>query len=144
MDVIKRRPALLSDMFTSNFGELMNEILGDDLGVSKEHKFKPAIEVYELEDGYTVEVALAGLTKEDVAIEIDGEHLKISGERRKSEKTDGDKLHLSEFRYGKFERKLQLPKNADHSKIDASLDNGVLKLSILKKEEFKPKQIEIK
>ncbi|XP_021820489.1 17.6 kDa class I heat shock protein-like [Prunus avium] len=86
---------------------------------------------------------LPGLKKEDVKVQVeDGNMLQISGQRvQEQEKTD-DKWHRAERRLGSFVRQFRLPKNADSEKIKCGLENGVLKVTVPKKEaEQNPKDV---
>lgn len=142
MELTRKRPVLLSDMLTSNFGSLLTDFFEDN----NDHiaGFKPAIEVHETKDGYRISAMLPGLAKENINIEVNDQVLLISGERKDLKESDDHKVHISEYHYGKFMRRLRLPKNADLNNIEAHLDNGILNLSVGKKEELKPKQILIK
>lgn len=140
---IKPRPTFLSDMLVGNFGELAENFFNEENG-HVDLAFRPAIEVTEMESAFEVQAALPGIKKEDISIEVENNRLKISGERSSSSTSENDKTHISEFRYGKFERAVLLPKNADYEKIEARFEDGLLKVSILKKEELKPKTIAIK
>ena len=139
----KTHPTFLSDMLVGNFGELVNNLFSEDV-VSSNIAFRPAIEVKELEDQFEIQAALPGIKKEEITIEVEDNRLKISGERSSSSTSDNDKTHVSEFRYGKFERSILLPKNADYDKIEALFEDGILKVLVPKQEILKPKNILIK
>ncbi len=139
---VKTRPHLLSDMLVGGFGQLVNEILNEDEVSNKSKNFRPAIEIKEQDDSYTISAALPGVKKDNISIEIEQDYLKISGNKL-SEDTK-DKTHLSEFIYGSFERKVLLAKNAELNSITAEFENGLLHICIAKKEEAKPKNIIIK
>jgi HSP20 family protein len=138
------KPMALSDLLVGNFGSLVNDFFGEELNKINDVAFRPAIEVTEQEHGYTAVVALPGIKKEDITISLENSILKVSGERLSSKEENSDKVHFSEFRYGKFERSITLPKNAETEKVDARFEDGLLTINILKKEDAKPKQIEIK
>jgi HSP20 family protein len=142
MELTRKRPVTLSNMLTSNFGSLLNEFFEE----GNEHiaSFKPAIEVHEKKEGYHISAMLPGMSKDDITIEVDNNTLVISGERKNVQESEENKVHISEYHYGKFLRRLTLPKNADLNSIDAHLEHGILTLDISKKEELKPKQIVIK
>jgi HSP20 family protein len=138
------KPMALSDLLVGNFGSLVNDFFGEELNKINDVAFKPAIEVTEQENGYTAVVALPGIKKEDITISLENSILKVSGQRLSSKDETNDRVHFSEFRYGKFERSITLPKNAETDKVDARFEDGLLTINILKKEDAKPKQIEIK
>lgn len=95
----------------------------------------PAINVKEMKDRYTVEVAAPGMTKEDFHINIDADnHLVISMER-KSEKNEENKdarYLRREFSYSKFQQAMILPDDVDKDKICAKVENGVLNIDLPK------------
>ena len=70
--------------------------------------------------------------------------LSIKGERRFEKKEEGESYHFVERSYGSFYRSFSLPKNVDPEGINAEYKDGVLKVSIPKKDEVKPKKVEIK
>ncbi len=106
--------------------------------------FRPALEVAEDVDSLTVKVELPGVDKEKIDVKIDGPQLTISGS--KEEKRDeGDKsYHVYEARYGSFQRTLHLPETIDTAKSEADYTDGVLTITFAKKEESKPRKLEIK
>ncbi len=100
----------------------------------------PAVNVVENNDGYEIEVAAPGLRKEDFAIDLDKNLLTLSSEKeyQQDEENEG-RFTRREFGYGKFKRSFSLPKTADGEKIKATYNDGILRISIPKKEEAKPK-----
>jgi HSP20 family protein len=140
---IKTRPSHFSDMLVGNFGELVNEFLQEDK-ITSNIAFRPAIELKEEKDVYKLDVALPGIKKEEISIEVENDYLTIKGERVSSSNKETNKTHVSEFKYGKFERKILLPKNAEYNKINAKYEDGLLKVEVAKREEAKAKSIEIK
>ena len=79
---------------------------------------------------------------EDVKVEVNGNELTISGEKKEEVKEDG-KTHVQERRYGSFMRSMTLPEDADCESIKAVTKNGVLTLEIARKPESKAKSIEV-
>lgn len=94
---------------------------------------QPAVNVRENETGFTIEVAAPGFEKTDFQVKREKETLVISGEKKAEANDSNEKFTRREFRYGKFERKFQLPENADVEKINATYTHGVLHVSIAKK-----------
>ena len=104
----------------------------------------PAIDVVEDKDGFTVLCDLPGVKLEDLDISVAQDVLTIKGEKA-GEKTDSEsKVYKKETWEGSFQRTLALPASVDGSKVEASFKDGVLKISLPKREEVKPKQISIK
>ncbi|MRJ02376.1 MAG: Hsp20/alpha crystallin family protein [Epsilonproteobacteria bacterium] len=110
-----------------------------------EHIWMPAVNEREDEKAYYLEVDLPGVKKKDINIEIKDNMLIISGERKfKKEEKDKGYKRVESF-FGKFERRFALPPDADTEKIEAKVEDGVLKITIPKVEEQKNvKKIEIK
>jgi HSP20 family protein len=106
--------------------------------------FKPKIDVTESNDAFKVYAELPGIDKSMVSINVNEDHvLNIKGSKEK-ELPEGRSLLIGERKYGEFTRSLQLPEEADIEKIAAKFQNGVLELSIPKKEPVQPKVIEVK
>lgn len=103
----------------------------------------PSVDINETKDAYVVKGELPGVDKENVDISIEDNLLVIRGEKKTESETDEDKYHRKECVYGSFERSFSLPKQVDVNKVEASFNNGVLKLNIPKAEEAKPKQIQV-
>lgn len=109
----------------------------------------PSVNIIESHDSFMVEMAAPGMVKDDFIIELDNEVLTISSEKEMSDNLEeGDTYTRREFSYQAFKRTFHLPKTVvDASKINASYKDGVLRVSIPKKEEAKalpPRRIEIK
>lgn len=94
----------------------------------------PAVNVVKTKEGYEMDFAAPGLEKGDFKIDLEGDQLTVSAEK-KSESKQEDKLYSKrEYNYSSFSRTFTLPENAIKDKISAKYDNGVLKLLIPKKE----------
>jgi HSP20 family protein len=104
----------------------------------------PAVDVYEDTEAILIEADLPGLTKEDVKVSLENNVLTIHGERKLSREDKRDNYHRVERAYGSFTRSFTLPSNVDAQRIGAEFKDGVLRLQLPKREEAKPKQIEVK
>jgi HSP20 family protein len=104
----------------------------------------PALDVHETGDDIVVTAALPGLKAEDVDITITGQTLSIRGEFKADEKVERDQYLYRERRYGSFNRQLQLPIRVQGEAATATFEDGLLKLTIPKAEEVKPRQIQVK
>jgi HSP20 family protein len=103
-----------------------------------------ALDVYETDDNLVVEASLPGFNPDEVDISIVGNTLTINGEHEKhQEKEEEGKYYFRERRYGAFQRVVALPVETNADKAEATFENGVLKLSLPKAEEVKPKRIEV-
>ena len=106
--------------------------------------FTPAVDIYEDKDNVVVEAPLAGIDPAKVNIEIEDNVLKISGKSEKKTEVDEKNFYRKEIRSGSFYRVVALPKAVNGSKAVATFDKGILKITIPKKEEAKPKKVTIK
>lgn len=103
----------------------------------------PTTDVFETKDAIVVKAELPGMLEKDIDIELENNVLTISGERKFEEKTEEKGYQRFERKYGKFVRTFTLPPNVMAEKIDANYANGVLEVTIPKKEEAKPKKIKL-
>lgn len=138
----KTQPYRLSNMLVGNFGELVNDLLHEDYAGSRSLTSNPRIEVRDMEKEYFVNIAIPGVKKEDISIAQKENYVTISGKYAESI-SEGKQL-VNELPKGSFLRKILLPKNANKDKIGASLENGILHLTIEKLVEVAPAKIEIK
>ncbi len=100
----------------------------------------PSVNIKENTDAFSVEVAAPGFDKGDFNLELNHDLLTISSEKKvENETKEGEQFTKREFSYQSFSRSFTLPHTADGDKIEASYENGILKVQIPKKEEAKPK-----
>ena len=134
--------------FENNFEKMVKNFFKDDLfgGLDLSNSLNNSdLEIYEDKENYYLETDMPGIDKKDISIEINKGHLKIEAER-KSEEEKKDKKYYRMYRsYGKIVKTIPLPENTDTTKIDATMKDGILKLSIPKREigEEDIKKIEI-
>ena len=102
----------------------------------------PAVDVAEETDKIVVKVEVPGMNESDLKVNFENGVLTVSGERQ-FERKDDRNYHRIERTYGSFVRTFTLPRTVDANAITASYKNGVLEIEIPKKEEAKPKQIQI-
>jgi HSP20 family protein len=106
----------------------------------------PAVNIREDGDSFNIEVAAPGIDKKDFNIKIENNVLSISTEQKAEKEEKKDTYIRKEFNYFGFQRSFALPESVDHEKIKANHKDGVLMVSIPKKEEAKekpPKTIKI-
>ena len=105
--------------------------------------FNPAINLYEKDDALVVEVALAGIDPENVKIRIENNVLSIVGSLEKKSEVDEKNYYRKEVRSGSFHRLISLPTSVHGQDTKAEYDKGMLTITMPKKEELKPKAIDI-
>ena len=104
----------------------------------------PAVDVVERAKEFVVTADLPGVKKEDIQITLQDSVLSISAESKKqSEEKQGERVIRRERRYGKYLRTMQLGQDIDESNVKASFNNGVLELTLPKKEEVQPKKVTV-
>ena len=106
--------------------------------------WSPSVDIYENKDQIVLEAELPGMRPEDVNISVENNVLTIHGERKFEKKDEKDNFHRVERSYGSFTRSFTLPPTITSEAADAVFENGVLRLTLTKREEAKPRRIEIK
>jgi HSP20 family protein len=103
----------------------------------------PAIDVSEHKNHVKISAELPGIDKKDLSVSMNGNTLIIKGEKKREHKSEEEGVTREERTYGSFYRAITMPPTIDTSKVEASYKDGVLSLTLPKKEEAKPKQIAI-
>ena len=118
---------------------------GDDFAKSSlfGSQWAPAIDIYDSKDTIKVKAEMPGLAKDEIEVSIDGDSLMIKGEKKKDNESKDDDYIRTERFYGSFCRTIKLPSPVCEEKVKASYQDGVLSLTLPKREEAKPKQIRI-
>lgn len=147
MNLMKRNtdnwlPSIFDDMFKTDWMDNGNSF--NRIGTSV-----PAVNIAEDDDSFTLEVAAPGKTRKDFNLELDNGVLTISSEEKKEEekKDNNGRFTRREFSYSSFKRAFTLPDSVDEEKIAANYKDGVLKVSLPKREDAKVqarRMIEIK
>ncbi len=104
----------------------------------------PAINIWTNEDGQVISAEMPDVHPDDIDIDVTGDALSISGERKPDELIKDAHYHRRERSYGSFSRTIQLPFMVDTNKVEANFKNGVLMISLPRAEADKPKKITIK
>jgi HSP20 family protein len=127
--------------------EQINRILGDMAGRTSEESnltpWAPAVDIYETEHELVVKADLPEVNPQDLDIRVENNILTIRGERKFDNKVDEENYLRVERAYGSFSRSFSLANSVKSDAIKADYQNGVLTLSIPKREEAKPKQIKV-
>ncbi len=128
--------------FPSFFDKVLEGNLMDwnNLNFSSTDTTLPAVNVKENNDAFMIEVAAPGMAKEDFKVNYDNGKLTISSERKNEKHDEGENYTRREFSYQSFQRSFSVPENVvSGEKISASYKDGILIISLPKREEVKPK-----
>ena len=132
------------DQFPS-FGSFFDDFFGSELTDWRRSNFSstdttlPKVNIKEDVDGFAVEMAAPGMTKNDFDIHLDKNILTISSEKKEEINNNLEKYTRKEYSYQSFQRSFTLPDIADGEKISAKYESGILTIGIPKKEEAKPR-----
>src|SRR5262245_3536876 len=105
--------------------------------------WSPALDLYETGDHFVAVVQLPGMRKDVIDISLHDGTLTISGDRKRESKDNGETAQRSERYVGTFRRSISLPTRVDPSKVAATYEDGILRVTLPKAEEAKPKQIQV-
>ena len=98
------------------------------------YSFVPKVDILETEKTYELNLAIPGVNKDDFKIDLNDNHLTISGERKFTKEKKENNLYVVETQYGNFTRTFSLPENVDAAKITAAYTNGILEITVPKDE----------
>lgn len=122
---------------------IMSRLSGENDDTLLPSKWAPAADVVETKDAIIVKAELPGLNEKDITVEIENNVLTLRGERKLEKETEEKGYRRIERAYGTFSRSFTLPPNVDPAKIGAVFNNGLLEVSIPKKEAAKPRTINV-
>ena len=135
MEYIKIRFGDEFDKIGSRFEETIEDMfrsMGPIFSLA-ERTWRPSMDIYETEDEIIILAEVAGVSKECLDVEVNSKAVKISGNRNEVPKLESCKYRLAEIQYGMFERILILPAFIDPDNVDASFQDGFLKIRLIKK-----------
>lgn len=104
----------------------------------------PALDLYEKDGRYMLDIAVPGYEPKDINVEVNGNAVTISGTHTESDEKKGVRFHRREIRSGSFRRTVSLPQDIDPDKVDATIDKGVLALTLSPTKPIAAKKIAIK
>ena len=136
-----RDMSIMQDRMNRMFEDAGRGWRGDE--PSSTTSWSPAVDIYETEGEITVHAELPGVDRKDIALNLEKNVLTLKGERRFEKETKQENYHRIERAYGAFSRSFSIPAIVDEEKIRAEYKDGILRISLPKKEQVKPKQIQI-
>ena len=123
-------------LFEDAFTRLMNE-------PASNRPWSPAVDIYETENELVLKADLPDVDQKDIDVRVENQTLMIAGERKFEKKEDNKGFHRIERSYGNFVRSFAVPNSFDTEHIGAQYHNGVLSVTLPKKEAAKPRQIKV-
>ena len=105
--------------------------------------FAPPVDIYEDEHTIAVKMEVPGIDEKDIDVRIESSTLTVHGERKIEKEEKEENFRRVERQYGSFTRSFTLPSSVDTGQVSAHYDKGILKISLAKKAEAKPKQIKV-
>ncbi len=146
MQLIKWRPA--GDLF--HVGRQMNSFFDDFFYPQRNQGdpersclWNPAVDIFEDGDNIYLKAELPGVSRESISLDVKDRILTLKGERRHEDEVKEDQFYRRELTYGSFQRSFTLPEAVSTEDIKAEFRDGVLKVTVPKPEERKPKQITV-
>src|ERR1700730_11944441 len=127
----------MNRLFNASFS---NEGRDESLATSG---FAPAVDVYEDEHNVTLKIEVPGIDEKDIDVRVENNILTVHGERKIEKEEKEENYRRVERQYGSFTRTFTLPQTVDTENVSATYEKGVLKISLPKKAEAKPKQIKV-
>ncbi|MDX1701815.1 MAG: Hsp20/alpha crystallin family protein [Melioribacteraceae bacterium] len=137
MSIIKWNPFALNK---THFGDFFDDFFTKGMAdfISPEFSFRnPSVNVKENNKNFVLEFAVPGLKKDDFKIEIENDHLIVSAERKGESEVVEENYSRREFNYSSFKRSFYLPESVNQKSVEARYEDGILVISLGKKEEAK-------
>lgn len=142
--VDRREPFRNMSDFQGEVNRLFDTFLGrPQTAVPATRAWLPPVDMHETKDELVLSVEMPGVSEKDVTVSITGDLLSVRGERRAADQSkDHQYLHVERV-YGQFERLIQLPMAVQADKVKATYRDGMLRITLPKAEELKPREIKI-
>lgn len=122
------------------FPNIIEKFLGkkitDGAANNEDVSVVPPVNIADVDKAFEVSVALPGLDKKDIEIEIQNDCLIVSSEKQYEKEEKNKNWMRREYGYASFQRKFQLPESADQDKIQAEMKNGILSIKVAKKDGY--------
>ncbi len=145
MELTPRRRFRELDRLRDEMDRLWEDFFGGGRFFSpRERMLQPGLDVSETKDKVLVNVEIPGVDASDINISVSGDVLTVKGEKKQTKEEKDEHYHVVERTYGSFSRSVTLPAAVDTDKIEATYKKGILKVTLPKKEEAKPKEIKVK
>jgi HSP20 family protein len=145
-ETLRREVDRLFEDFGSDFWRRPFRAVSDFEPFSRAFALSPAVDVAETDKAYEITAELPGMDEKNIEVNVANGGVTIKGEKKDEKEEKTDDRHVSERRYGSFERYFRLPEGVDAGKIEANFKKGVLTVTLPKKPEAQQpaKKIEVK
>lgn len=137
-----RDVAVLQDRMNRLFGDLLERSQPQEEGLGT-GIWMPNVDIFETKDAICVRAELPGVKKDDVHVEVKEGVLTLRGDRRFEKEVKEENYHRIERSYGTFHRSFTLPSSVEAEKVSARMKDGVLEVDLPKKEQAKPRKINV-
>ena len=146
MALVKYNPIRELRTMQEQMNRLLNlswnhEITGEDI---KDGIWQPSVDIYETADSIVIKAELPDVDQKDIDVRIEDNTLTLKGERKHDKDVQKENYHRIERYFGSFQRSFTIPATIEQEHVSAICDKGVLTITLPKKENTKPKQINIK
>jgi HSP20 family protein len=140
---IRRRGNVFNEL--SGMQQEMNRLFDEFFGEQRaeEGSWMPSVDVSETQTETVVRAELPGMTQDDIELNLQENVLTLKGEKKQEKKEEGENFHRVERTYGSFSRSFSIPAGVKAEDIKATFKDGVLKITLPKPEEVRPKKIEV-
>jgi HSP20 family protein len=132
----------LQQQINRMFDQFDNDLFGRLEGLG-EGMFTPPVDIKEDADVYTVHLEVPGVSQDNLHLSLQDNVLTIKGSKEQKQESGEGRYRRIERSYGSFSRSLSLPRNVDATRVEANLEDGVLEVRLPKREESKPRQINV-
>ncbi|MDA8414447.1 MAG: Hsp20/alpha crystallin family protein [Desulfobacteraceae bacterium] len=145
MALVKYNPLRELRSMQEQMNKLLNvswnhDVSGEDM---RDGIWQPAVDIFETADSIVIKAEVPDVDQKDIDVRIEDNTLTIRGERRHDDEVKKENYHRIERYFGTFQRSFSLPTTVDQENVAAACERGVLTVTLPKKEETKPKQINI-
>ena len=145
MNVTRRATEPIPELYSSlhRLNRIMDEAQGGWNGGTLASAWTPSCDVFEDKGNLKIILELPGVKLEDVKISLENQILTVHGEKKQVAEEKSERWHRYERSYGSFERTFTLPGTVDVDRIQATMEQGVLTLTLPKSEKARPREIPV-
>lgn len=144
MTIVRWQPYREIDTLNRQLNRLLDDVMQPTQWLeNKALSYVPAAELTENHDELHLKLEVPGMDAQDFNIEVTQDMVSITGDRKEETKTEKNGTTRSEFRYGKFQRVIPLPTPVQNNNVTAEYKDGILKLTLPKREEAKNQVVKV-